>query len=256
MREVLEKELEEIEKIDKTETIDFWHHLEFNIDKNYEYVPKNKIFGMVSDLIYYAVGFPVIYILTKLLYDFKIEGKENLEALSGGAITVSNHILVLDCAMVGLACKMKRIYFTTQIESFKIPFVRKLIKLLRAIPLPLEVKNRERLIKELSKLLENDNLVHFYPEAELKAYCEEIREFKNGAFNLAIKNNVPIIPMVFTFREPSDLRKIFKRKKDVTLTILKPIKLETAENKKAQMQELKHKVENAMKSTAELKYKA
>ena len=182
------------------------------------------------------------------------EQEENIENLEGGAITVSNHVLVLDCAMVGLACKMKRIYFTTQVESFKIPFVRKLIKILRAIPLPTEVKNKERLLKELSKLVKTDNLVHFYPEAELQPYCEEIRDFKNGAFNIATKNNVPVVPMVFTFREPSKIRKIFKRKKDVTLTILEPIKLENTENTREKIQELKIKVQNEMKEVINKKY--
>lgn len=249
MKELIEEKVEEQE-----ENIDFWHSLEFCIDENYEYIPKSQAFTLISDFIYYLVAFPVLSIIGKVVYDLKIEGKENIENLEGGAITVSNHVLVLDCAMVGLACKMKRIYFTTQVESFKIPFVRKLIKILRAIPLPTEVKNKERLLKELSKLVKTDNLVHFYPEAELQPYCEEIRDFKNGAFNIATKNNVPVVPMVFTFREPSKIRKIFKHKKDVTLTILEPIKLENTENTREKIQELKIKVQNEMKEVINIKY--
>lgn len=31
----------------------------------------------------------------KLFYDFKVEGKENIKNLKTGAISVSNHVLVL-----------------------------------------------------------------------------------------------------------------------------------------------------------------
>ena len=162
-----------------------------------------------------------------MVYDFKIEGKENIKNLQGGAITVSNHVLVLDCAMVGLAvCGKKKIFYTTQSESFQIPFVRKLIKLLRAIPIPKGVKNKERMVKEISNLLKDNKFVHFYPEAILYPYCNKIRHFKNGAFDLAIKNDVPVVPIVIKFRQPKGIRKILKRKKDATLKILEPIYFE------------------------------
>ena len=136
MRENTEYDIEE----NSTEN---WNILEFNIDEKYDYVPKGKIFNLFSNLLYYVIAFPILKIITKLIYDLKIEGKENIKDLKSGAVTVSNHILVLDCAMVGLACGSKRVYYTTREESFQIPFVRKLIKLLRAIPIPKDVKMRE-----------------------------------------------------------------------------------------------------------------
>ena len=74
-------------------------------------------------------------------------------------------------------------------------------------------------------MLKNKNVVHFYPEAALHPYCTKLRHFKNGAFEIAVRNEVPVVPMLFTFREPKGLRRIFKRKKDVTLKVLKPVKL-------------------------------
>lgn len=50
-----------------------------------------------------------------------------------------------------------------------------------------------------------------------------IKPFKNGAFDFAVENEVPIVPMVFYFREPNKFRKLFKKKKDVTLVILEPV---------------------------------
>ena len=146
-----------------------------------------------------------------------------------------------------MAWGLKRVYYTTLEGSFKIPFVRKLIKLLRAMPIPEKIKNREYFMKAIEEILNNGNFVHFYPEASLFPYYKKIRNFKNGAFSIAVKNDVPIVPMVFTFREPKGIRKIFKKKKDVTLKILKPVTIkEEGLNQKQKEELLKNKVHTMM----------
>lgn len=251
----MKNSIEEIEKLEKTadeneHIIKMWEPLEFNINEKYEYVSKSKMFNLLSNFVYYIIAYPILKIVTKLIYDLKIEGKDNIRKIKSGAITVSNHVLVLDCAMVGLASGTKKIYYTTTEDSFKIPVVRKLIKLLRAIPIPKGIKNKENFIKNIDKLLKENKLVHFYPERALFPYYEEIRHFKNGAFTIAAKNNVPVIPMVFTFRNPKGIRRIFKSKKDVTLTILEPV-YPSKDNEidlKQKTEKLKEEVHEKMKN--------
>lgn len=238
MKECVEAENEHI--------IQNWEPLEFNIDEKYEYVPKSHIFKFFSNLIYYGIAFPILKLATKLVYDLKIEGKENIRNLNGGAVSVSNHVLILDCAMVGLASGLKKVYYTTLEDSFKIPFVRKLIKLLRALPIPKDITNKKHFINEVNHLLQTGNIVHVYPEVALWPYCDKIRNFKSGAFSFAVNNNVPVVPIVIKFREPKGIRKLFKKKKDVTLAVLKPIMQEQSEDKKKDIEELKNKVHEAM----------
>lgn len=71
--------------------------------ENYEYVPKNKIFQFFSNILYYIIAFPILHVLTKIIYNLKIEGKENLKEIHSGAISISNHVLILDCAMVRIS---------------------------------------------------------------------------------------------------------------------------------------------------------
>lgn len=250
MKEVVKEEIEELETCgnENEHVIEMWRPLEFNIDENYEYIPKGKIFNYFSNMLYYGVAVPVLYLLTKALYDLEIEGKENIQKLETGAVTVSNHVLILDCAMVGLALDDKKVYYTTLEDSFKIPFVRHLIKLLRAIPIPTENKNKPYFMKALDEILQNGDIVHFYPEASLWPYHNKIRNFKTGAFRFAIRNNVPIIPIVFTFRRPNGIRRIFKKKSDVTLTILEPIKYEGKDSKQ-DIEEFKKQVYDIMQDT-------
>ena len=252
LEEIGTTEEKDLSYIDENENIiNLWQPLEFNIDKNYEYIAKSKIFSIASNLVYYGIAYPILKLFMKIIYDLKIEGKENIKDIEGGAVSVSNHVLFLDCAMIGLAYGTKKIYYTTQQESFKIPFVRKLIKLLRAVPIPKSIENRKYFLKAMDKLIKGKNIIHFYPEAALWPYCDRIRRFKNGAFDLAVRNNVPIIPIVFKFREPIGIRKILKKKKDVTLKILEPIECEEKGNIKQRVEGLKEKVFLEMKNEIE-----
>lgn len=216
----------------------------FDIDKDYEYVKKGFIFKLFSNILYYGIALPILTILLKIVYNYKIEGKENIKNLNGGAVSISNHVLILDCALLGLTFRSKKIYYTTQEESFKIPFVRKLIKLLRAIPIPKKIDNMKRFLIEIGNLLKEGSIVQMYPEAVLHPYCKEIRKFKNGAFDIASKNNVPIIPCVFTYRKPKGIRKMFKKKPDITIKILKPIEVKF--NNKEELSDIKEKIRTLM----------
>lgn len=251
MEKYFTRENEELVQDENEDIIHLYEPLEFNIDENYQYIKEGKVFSFFSNLLYYGIAFPILAILNKIVYDLKIEGKENIKNLQTGAISVSNHVLILDCTMIGLSFGLKKVYFTTREGSFKIPFIRKLIKLLRAIPISSNISHKEEFIKELDKAIQERKIIHFYPEKALWPYYEKIRNFKNGAFNFAIRNNVPIIPIVITFRAPKGIRKLFKRKKDVTVKILEPIKYtEKKENSKEAIQKLKDKVHEIMENNA------
>ena len=73
-------------------------------------------------------------------------------------------------------------------------------------------------------------------------YYNEIRHFKNGAFNIAVRNNVPIIPFVFHFVEPYGFRKFFRKKPFVHLDILSPEYPSIDLPKKESIEELKIRV--------------
>ena len=145
--EIIEENTEEVDLFNS------WRSLEFNIDEDYDYVPNNLSFRLLSDTLYFLIAYPILKILTKIIYDLKIEGEENIRYLENGAVTISNHVLVLDCAMIGLACGFRKEHFTTLAKSFKIPVVRRLIKLLKAIPIPEEISNKKNFFRAIDKLL-------------------------------------------------------------------------------------------------------
>ena len=111
MEEQLVKENVEEVQDENEDVIQMYEPLELNLDETYQYIKKGKIFSLFSNLLYYGVAFPVLTILNKIVYDLKIEGKGNIKNLKTGAVSVSNHVLILDCTMVGLAFGLKKVYY-------------------------------------------------------------------------------------------------------------------------------------------------
>lgn len=238
----------DLENVDEnSDIIDMWTPLDFDSDKNYKFVSDNDLYNLISDMVYYLVAVPVIFLISKVMFGFKIEGRENINKANGPAITVSNHIHYLDCAMIGLAMFPKRIYYTASDGSFKMPGIRHLVKLLNALPISDNINSKKRLLLAIDGLLEKKEKVHFYPEAAMWPYYKKIRKFKNGAFEVAVRNNVPIIPMVFEFREVTGLRKFIKEKPFITLKILEPVYPNTEFSRREQIEDLKETVSNKMK---------
>lgn len=65
--------------------------------------------------------------------------------------------------------------------------------------------------------------MQIYPEGVLRFYYPGIRRFKNGAFAYAYDNNVPLLPSVITYAQPTGLHRLFKRKPCLRLTVLPPV---------------------------------
>lgn len=172
----------------------------------------HSIIYKVLSSLLYLIAYPILFILTKLWHGLKIEGRENLE----------------------------------------IPFIKYLVMLFRGIPIPRNKSGKEKMINTIDDLLQKGEVVGIYPEGELIPYYEGIREFKNGAFNFAVKNQVPILPIVFTYREPEGIIKLIKKRPFITLTILEP-EFPKPERTMANVVELRNRVQRKMRLEGRMK---
>lgn len=68
----MEQLVEQREELSENEhIIQMWEPLDFNIDSEYHYIEEGKIFKLFSDLLYYVIAFPIIWIVNKIVYDLK-----------------------------------------------------------------------------------------------------------------------------------------------------------------------------------------
>lgn len=202
------------------ENYDPFEPIDIDIDNHtYTFLESGFLFSLFSNLLY-LIAYPILTILDKILFNFKVYGRENIKAIKGAKITVSQHIQYIDCSMVGLANRFKKTYFTALEDSFKIPVVGGIMRLLNAIPIPKDIKYTRTFMNGIDNLLKEGKTVHIYPEGSLILYSEKTRPFKDGAFDFAVRNNVPIVPLSFKYSEPTGIRKHFKKHPFLSLYVL------------------------------------
>ena len=196
--------------------------LRYKVDEHFRFVNRNIFFRLGSALLFYLVASPVLNIISRLFLGLEIKGQKNLRYLKGGAVAVTNHVHLLDSSMVACSLFPRKPYFAALKSNFEIPFIRWLVRLLGGVPIPESPKALYAFMDTMRAQLEKGRIVHFNPEASLWPRYERLRPFKNGAFHLAVKSGVPVLPMVFTFRKPGKLMSKLHKNKLVTLTIGKP----------------------------------
>ena len=244
-----EKEVEYADLKDDEHVLHMWTPLDIEINKNYQFICNNIIFKLLSNLLY-AISSVILIAFNKIMYGFKIKGLSNLWAVDGEKITVSNHIHPMDCTMNGLINLPRKIYFPTLQSNFEIPVIRWIIRLLNAIPIPEKVEAKKEFYNAIDELLQSGKTVHIYPEAAMRPYDTRIRNFKRGAFRIAVQNNVPIVPIVYTYAEVTGIRALFKQKPFINAEILPAFYPDATLPEGEAIEKLKNAVHEAMENAA------
>ena len=198
-----------------------WEVMNFNITDKYKFIKRNFIFNLISNIIFIPIGI-LLYIINKVLFGFKVIDKRKI-IKDSGFVSVSNHIHPMDCTMIGLIYYPKRVYYPTIERNFKIPFIRHLIRLLYAFPIPQNKKYKDNFYKDINNALNNNKIIQMYPEGSMWPYYENVRHFKTGAFKMAVDANKPIQPIKFLFEENNGIYSLYKKKKCIVAKVLDPI---------------------------------
>lgn len=217
--------------------------------KSRKFVKKSRLFKFCSNLFYYLIALPCLYIYEKTVYGLKIRGKRNVRKVrKTGAVSVSNHVHLLDCAKNAIAMYPRHVIFTALPSNFEIPVAGKLLTMLGSMPVPDKIADVKVFLNEVKKLVKiKKRIVHIYPEAHLINYYAGIRSFEKGAFTIACDAQVPILPLVISWRERRGLFKLFLKNKPLpTISIGKPIYPNLSLMAKDQIKDLSERTRKAM----------
>jgi 1-acyl-sn-glycerol-3-phosphate acyltransferase len=151
-----------------------------------------------------------------------VRGGRHLRGLKG-ALTVCNHVHLLDCALVGLALFPRKLVFPTLPENLQLLWPGIMVRLLGGVAVPGSLSELRQFFDEMEFLLVKGRIVHFFPEGELKPYDTALRSFKRGAFHLAARARVPVVPISISFRSRKGVRKLWRRKPNMVLNIGEPL---------------------------------
>lgn len=198
-----------------------WAPLSFKIKDDYKFIIDNPLFKLISNVLSLPI-FIILYIIDKIFLGFSVINKDKI-VKDKGFVSISNHIHYLDCTLIGLIYYPSRVHYPTIEENFKIPFVRKLIRLLYAMPIPKERSLKDKFYSQINNAFKGRFILHMYPEAAMWPYYEGIRDFKYGAFKIAVDANVCVQPVRFVFTKSNGIYKLYKRKKRICAVVLDPL---------------------------------
>ena len=131
--------------------------------------------------------------LETIVYRPKIVGIENVPK-EMAALICPNHVHALDSAII--VAKFKRqVNVLAKEELYKNGFIRFIADVFGIYPVKPDSKSMES-VKISLKILKNNGLLMIFPEGTRNGMAKGVKP-KDGSIKLAIKANVPIIPVGF-----------------------------------------------------------
>lgn len=221
-----------------------WEPLDFEIDDEYKYIKNDFLFKFVSKIVLFIIR-PILVFLNKVLFGYKIVNKDKIVSKMG-VVSISNHIHPMDCTMIGLIYFPYNVYYPTIERNFKMPFIRHLIRILGAFPIPSDKDKKKEFFCEVNMALKSNEHVHMYPEGSMWPYYTGIREFKYGAFKMAVDADSFVQPIRFVFEESKGLVRLF-RKMNISAVILDPLYPNKELNYYDRIEDLRNRTYKAMK---------
>ena len=135
---------------------------------------------------------PAVRSLSRVLWDLRFEGRENIPA-EGGLIIASNHQAYLDPFLISISIKRPIRYLAWNV-ALKWPLVGRLMRVLGAWPLQLEGSDPAAIRRSL-QWLRNGGAVMIFPEGGRGRPDGTMVRFKAGAVRMALEAGVPILPV-------------------------------------------------------------
>jgi len=137
----------------------------------------------------------MVWLLVHSIYQLKPIGVEENLPEKGPAVLVCNHVTFVDSLIIASASK-RFIRFIMHYQFLKLPFLRYFFEKSRIIPIASFKEDPsilEKAYEEISKALENGELVCIFPEGHITTDGEMI-EFRTGVEKILERNPVPVIP--------------------------------------------------------------
>jgi 1-acyl-sn-glycerol-3-phosphate acyltransferase len=137
----------------------------------------------------------------------EVRGIENFSCVKGGKIVTCNHFSVCDNYAVWIALRKsmqgKMLYKVIREGNYTNPpkpfglFMRHC----NTLPLSSQVSTMKKFLTAVKVLLARGETILIYPEQSMWWNYRKPKPMQDGAFNLAVKNKTPIVPIFITMED-------------------------------------------------------
>ncbi len=192
----------------------------------------------------------------------QVNGIDNfLNVLDLGVVITCNHFSICDNYAVWRAIKpymkKRRLYkiiregnYTNSPEPFGF-----IMRHCNTLPLSSNVETMKNFIKAVDILLKRGEKILVYPEQGMWWNYKKPRPLKDGAFNLAVSSNVPVLPVFITMQDSDKLDADGFFVQEYTINFLPAIFPDKNLTKKQNIERIKNENYNAWVKTYEKVYK-
>ena len=191
----------------------------------------------------------------------EIKGIENFQKLNTGAIITCNHFNAFDSFAMQLAFEAsghtdKTFYRVIREGNYtNFPgFYGILMRNCNTFPLSSNKKTMEKFISSMNKVLQNGDFMLFYPEQSMWWNYRKPKPLKKGAYNFAVRNNVPVLPCFITMEDSDVLGNDGFYVQEYTIHVAEPIYPDKNKSKIENMEEMKNKNYHVWKQIYEETY--
>lgn len=214
------------------------------IDENYKYLHKNPLWNIASFIVQNILSMPIKYLYAKIKFKIRYIGKEKLKSYKkeGYFIYVNHTQEFADTFIPSLANYPKRNYFIVNPENISMKFLKTIVEMLGAIPIPSTKEAMKNFLNTIEVRIKRGSSITIYPEAHIWPYYTKIRPFKAVSFKYPVQLEKPTFCITNTYIKDE------KRKNKVKIVsyIDGPFSLNTNLTKKEQQQDLRNKVYECM----------
>lgn len=155
-----------------------------------------RLLHIVRSVVYYGVAVPVLYLVCKVWFGYRVVGEPRFACKRGGCIVVSNHVHYLDCVLVALAALPRRMRFLVDRCNYDHPVLGVFMRLFECVPTGGTIAQVKAMIHGARAVVGAGEPLAVYPEGRLVCYREGLAPFHRGAFDAALAEGVPVVPVV------------------------------------------------------------
>ena len=218
-------------------------------DENYPYLDESFKWKVGHVWALFRAYF-ICFWVNPLIFGLRIKGRENLKKykkeLKDGAITVCNHAYRWDFLAVWQASKRFRLWYPAWADNFQTKD-RDNMRHTCGIPVPKSMSAMKKFNQAFDTLHERKAWFHVFPEECRWNNYKPLRPFRKGAFIFSYKYQMPIVPMVITYRKRTGLYKFFKKDEPLyNITIGEPIFPDMSLPRKESVDEMRDRVHAKM----------
>ncbi len=218
-----------------------------DVDENFKFVHKSKLWNIVADIVYYVIAVPLVYLMCKIILGLKFKNRKALKKLrKSGYYLYGNHTQMLDAYLPSMAAFPKRAYILANADAVSLPCLKNIVTMLGVIPIPTKLSGMKKFLDAISTRFQENACIAVFPEAHIWPFYTGIRPFKSTSFKYPVKENAPVVAMVTTYR-----KRLFFKRPAMTVTISEPMYIDNSLPIHEAQEEIRNRVYDFMVSVSQ-----